>query len=197
MTFYIFNSFLSGLSEALGINELSTALDALRGAVESSLKGNGVAGTRSKAELLNANNRLTEEVTQLRQQLQELEARKVDAIAQLKDEVSFFLTKDFHSILTHALLLFFPYQKQKLSLQQQLSEQRRYDSKNPHLMHQIATLEDSLRQERERKERALTEIDGLKDRLDKLGRDVVSSLHSKTTKVQKCEGKNNLFPYTE
>ena len=103
MTFYILNSFLAGLSEALGINELSTALDALRGAVESSLKGNGVAGTRSKAELLNANNRLTEEVTQLRQQLQELEARKVDAIAQLKDEVSFFF-----SILTHALLFFFP-----------------------------------------------------------------------------------------
>ena len=88
---------------------------------------------------------------------------------------------------------FFPYQKQKLSLQQQLSEQRRYDSKNPHLMHQIATLEDSLRQERERKERALTEIDGLKDRLDKLGRDVVSSLHSKTAKVQKCEGKTIYF----
>ena len=64
-------------------------------------------------------------------------------------------------------------------------------------MHQIATLEDSLRQERERKERALTEIDGLKDRLDKLGRDVVSSLHSKTTKVQKCEEKINLFPYTD
>lgn len=110
MTFYILNSFLAGLSEALGINELSTALDALRGAVESSLKGNGVAGTRSKAELLNANNRLTEEVTQLRQQLQELEARKVDAIAQLKDEVSFFLTKDFQSILTHAIL-FFPLPK--------------------------------------------------------------------------------------
>ena len=52
-------------------------------------------------------------------------------------------------------------------------------------MHQIATLEDSLRQERERKERALTEIDGLKERLDKLGRDVVSTLHTKTTKVSK------------
>lgn len=64
-----------------------------------------------------------------------------------------------------------------------MAEQRRYDSKNPHLLHQIATLEESLRVERERKERALAEIDGLKERLDKLGRDVVSSLHSKTTKV--------------
>ena len=107
MSFYIFNSFLAGLSEALGINELSTALDALRGAVESSLKGNGVAGTRSKAELLNANNRLTEEVTQLRQQLQELEARKVDAIAQLKDEVSFFFSERFPFHLNLCPFIFF------------------------------------------------------------------------------------------
>lgn len=108
MTFYILNSFLAGLSEALGINELSTALDALRGAVESSLKGNGVAGTRSKAELLNANNRLTEEVTQLRQQLQELEARKVDAIAQLKDEVSFFFNERFPIYLNSCHIIFSP-----------------------------------------------------------------------------------------
>lgn len=79
--------FLAGLSEALGVNELSTALDSLRTAVESSLKGSGAVGARSKAELLNANSRLTEEVAQLRQQVKDLETRKVEAITQLKEEV--------------------------------------------------------------------------------------------------------------
>lgn len=78
---------LAGLSEALGVNELSTALDSLRTAVESSLKGSGAVGARSKAELLNANSRLTEEVAQLRQQVKDLDTRKVEAIAQLKEEV--------------------------------------------------------------------------------------------------------------
>jgi hypothetical protein len=72
---------------------------------------------------------------------------------------------------------------QKLSMQQLLAEQRRFDSKNPHLVHQITILEESLRIERERKERAVAEVDGLKEQLDKVSRDMVHSMHSKHAKV--------------
>ena len=81
-----------GLLEALGVNELSSAVEALRVAVEASVKGGGGNGNsstvpRSRAELQQAHSRLEKEVAQLRQQLQDSDVRKSEIIAQLKEEV--------------------------------------------------------------------------------------------------------------
>ena len=50
----------------------------------------------------------------------------------------------------------------------QINELRRTDSKNPHLMHQIATLESLLYSEQEKNERLTSEMDLLRGKLQQM-----------------------------
>jgi RNA polymerase-interacting CarD/CdnL/TRCF family regulator len=68
-------------------------------------------------------------------------------------------------------------------MQQQLSDLRLADNKNPHLLHQIAVLEDLLKTEKEKKEKAFTERDELRQQITKLDQELSITLHSKAPKV--------------
>lgn len=137
-----------GLAEALGINDLTLSLDALKAAmsfISESTRSYQVAEQHLK--------QLKHENTDLLHELQVSEQQRHDLASQYKQEVQ---TMHLH-----------------------ITELRRSDSKNPHLVHQISELEASLKAERERRERAGAEVAALKARVELLTKlDSASNQHT-------------------
>jgi len=136
-----------GLAEALGINDLTISLDALKAAMSFISES-----TRSYQVAEQHLRQLRHENTDLIHELQASEQQRHDLVSQYKQEIQ---TMHLH-----------------------ITELRRSDSKNPHLVHQISELEASLKGERERRERAVAEVSALKARVELLTKmDNASSQH--------------------
>jgi chromosome segregation ATPase len=140
-----------GLSEALGINDLSGSLEALRSAIAFVR-----SAPKNRIEVETTSRRLEAECASLRKELGASEAKKNELASQYKHELH--------------------------TMQLQITEVRRTDSKNPHLVHQIAVLEASLKQERDRKERLSGENEQLRAKLEHQSHDQ-QTVQSRTVKV--------------
>ena len=70
------------------------------------------------------------------------------------------------------------------SMHAHITELRRSDSKNPHLTHQISVLESALQQERERREKAVADVQALKGRMDSITREIAAAQpHPRSSEV--------------
>ena len=144
-----------GLGEALGINDLTEALEALReGIVYISAAPVNRQTMQSRVAQLETEN------AHIQKELQSSETKRTELVSRYKEEIQ---TMHLH-----------------------ITELRRTDSKNPHLMHQISELEAAVKMERERREKAVSEVTLLKSRLEQMGREAMQHQPHRNFEVTIC-----------
>lgn len=136
-----------GLGEALGINDLTQALESLREAMVY-ISAAPVSRQTLQAKL----SQLEADHAAVQRELEASESKRTELVSRYKEEIQ---TMHLH-----------------------ITELRRTDSKNPHLMHQISELEATVKVERERRERAMSEVTLLKSRMEQMSREAASTPHS-------------------
>lgn len=136
-----------GLGEALGINDLTQALESLREAMVY------ISAAPVNRQTLQAKlSQLEVDHAAVQRELEASESKRTELVRSYKEEIQ---TMHLH-----------------------ITELRRNDSKNPHLMHQISELEATVKVEKERRERAMSEVTLLKSRMEQMSREAANAPHS-------------------
>eukprot|EP01038_Epipyxis_sp_PR26KG_P008401 gene8401-11359_t len=111
--------------------------------------------SKSRFELESLINKLKDENKELHKELKHMEAKKNELMLSYKEELQ--------------------------TVQTQFNDLRKIDNKNPHMMQQLSIVENSLKIEREKQQKLVTENENLRLKLDHLNQDILLSHQSRSS----------------